>query len=39
MDIWEEDNVGEEVRLESRVLGRSKSDGIHSHVSRSENLE
>lgn len=38
----EEDEVEEgeeEARAESRALGRSREDGIHSHVSRSENLE
>lgn len=29
----------EEVWVESRALGSSSEDGIHSHVSRSENLE
>lgn len=41
-DACEEDEVEEEeeeARAESRALGRSSDDGIHSHVSRSENLE
>lgn len=35
-DTCEEEEVDEE---ESRALGSSSEDGIHSHVSRSENLE
>lgn len=35
----EEVEVEEEVRVESRALGSSSEDGMHSHVSRSENLE
>lgn len=31
--------VDEEVRMESRSLDSSREDGMHSHVSRSENLE
>lgn len=42
LDTCEEEEVAEEeevVRAESRSLGSSSEDGIHSHVSRSENLE
>lgn len=45
LDACEEEDVGEEeeeeeVRAESGTLGGSSSeDGMHSHVSRSENLE
>lgn len=35
----EEAEEEEEVWAESRALGSSSEDGIHSHVSRSENLE
>lgn len=37
LQMEEEDE--EVVREESRPLGSSRDDGIHSHVSRSENLE
>ncbi len=41
LDACEEEveEAEEEVRVESRALGSSSEDGIHSHVSRSENLE
>lgn len=39
LDPCEEEEEAEEVRVESRDLGSSSEDGIHSHVSRSENLE
>lgn len=41
LDACEEEELEEkeEVRVESRALGSSSEDGMHSHVSRSENLE
>lgn len=43
LDTCEEEELvdkdEEEVRMESRPLDSSSVDGIHSHVSRSENLE
>lgn len=39
LDACEEVEEEEEVQVESKVLGSSSEDGIHSHVSRSENLE
>lgn len=43
LDACEEEEelveVEEEVRMESRSLDSSREDGIHSHVSKSENLE
>lgn len=38
LDACEEEEV-EEVRVDSRAPDSSSEDGIHSHVSRSENLE
>lgn len=39
LDACEEEEEDEEVWVESRALGSSSEDGIHSHVSRLENLE
>lgn len=36
---YELDEDAEEVRVESRGLDSSSEDGMHNHVSRSENLE